>query len=491
MELSPFTLPNPTFRIAVITDLQGYLEPCGCQSRPLGGIDKLSHVIAEERTSGLPTTVLAAGDLLFGSPHHNKGFAPEASQTQNQWKAETLAKILHDLGLVAAAPGTHDLEQQSAFEAARTTACGENRCFEALADRTAQTWQVGANKIAFIGLRATSVGEDQASFEVAVKKLRDEGAHFIVAMGTGSRRDQKRTAIKAKVDALILGGLDDKNAEPPATEDGPIILHAGKQGQGVILIDVQLGTAGAGPFRDVSMWSRQAESTRLQNEITSLSQRITAWKREGAAPQEVAAQEARVAALVAQRAALVPAPTVSTTERAFSARWVELGPEVAGAPQVAATIDAYDRRVNEHNRTALAGLVPVPAAAGQASYVGSETCGSCHAQALAWWKNTPHGNAYATLVSRDKQFNLSCVACHVTGYGQPGGSTVTHVDKLQNVGCENCHGPGSLHIANPTAPMVREVREPVCAGCHTEEHSDQFAFAAYVARLRAPGHAAQ
>ena len=40
--------------------------------------------------------------------------------------------------------------------------------------------------------------------------------------------------------------------------------------------------------------------------------------------------------------------------------------------------------------------------------------------------STSHGRAYATLEQRNKQFNLSCVGCHVTGYDQPGGATVVH-----------------------------------------------------------------
>ena len=59
--------------------------------------------------------------------------------------------------------------------------------------------------------------------------------------------------------------------------------------------------------------------------------------------------------------------------------------------------------------------------------MGSEACQSCHAEAYAWWKSTKHGRAYATLENVHKEFNLSCVGCHVTGYNQPGGSTVTHV----------------------------------------------------------------
>ena len=89
-----------------------------------------------------------------------------------------------------------------------------------------------------------------------------------------------------------------------------------------------------------------------------------------------------------------------------------------------------------------------------------------------------------------KEFNLSCVGCHVTGYNQPGGSTVTHVALLKDVGCENCHGPGSLHIAAPEKPglVAIDTPEAVCVSCHNHEHSDRFVYEAFKPLLKAPGH---
>src|SRR5690242_12845634 len=51
------TLPPATLTLAIITDLKGYLEPCGCTSRPLGGIDRVAARIAATRSAG-PTLTL-------------------------------------------------------------------------------------------------------------------------------------------------------------------------------------------------------------------------------------------------------------------------------------------------------------------------------------------------------------------------------------------------------------------------------------------------
>jgi hypothetical protein len=95
-----------------------------------------------------------------------------------------------------------------------------------------------------------------------------------------------------------------------------------------------------------------------------------------------------------------------------------------------------------------------------------------------------------TLQKRNKQFNLDCVGCHVTGYGEPGGSTVTHnLDGgLVGVGCESCHGPGAEHAKNPEVELVRYTPESTCLACHNDEHSDLFDYDAYVKSLTVPGH---
>jgi hypothetical protein len=155
-------------------------------------------------------------------------------------------------------------------------------------------------------------------------------------------------------------------------------------------------------------------------------------------------------------------------------------------------VDAYDARVNEHNRVAFAGVSPPAVPPGAARYLGSAACKSCHAPAYAWWTRHPHGKAYTTLETLHKQFNLSCVGCHVTGYGKPGGAAVVKNEGLTHVGCESCHGPGSKHVAQPgaapTALITKSPSEATCKQCHSPEHSDLFEYAGYVARLRVPGH---
>jgi len=100
-------------------------------------------------------------------------------------------------------------------------------------------------------------------------------------------------------------------------------------------------------------------------------------------------------------------------------------------------------------------------------------CQGCHEEETKFWRTTEHAGAYEVLAREDKQFNLDCVGCHVTGYDKPGGSTVTHVDGLKDNQCENCHGPGSLHAESPTKKGLIDARpeRSLCASeCHHPPH---------------------
>jgi len=90
----------------------------------------------------------------------------------------------------------------------------------------------------------------------------------------------------------------------------------------------------------------------------------------------------------------------------------------------------------------------------EVTYVGSDKCKSCHKEAYAIWKKTPHSHAYQTLVKAEKpsnrQFDPECIVCHTVGFGVVSGFvSEVKTAHLKDVGCESCHGPASAHVSNP------------------------------------------
>lgn len=491
----PSALPRPHVRLLALTDLEGKLEPCGCTSRPLGGLDRTvtrAAALSEEA----PATLLAVGNVLFGPAHG----ASEPVETA-RWQAETLLDILESAGLAALTPGPSDLRHgletfealrastEVPFLAANWTAPASARPFPG-----SRVLTVGDRRVGVVGVSALPPDAPvQASDPVeaareALAALPGEVAVRVVLL-QGDRRTARRVAALEGVDFVIIGGLDQADPLPPARSGDGWIVYGGRQGQGLLVLDLYV--RGDGPFVDASTWTREVEGARLDAEIEDLEGRLAQWEAEGAAASDLAQQRRRLERLRRERARLATPPALPSDGNAFVARWEEIDPDAPKAPAVERRLEALARRINEHNRQALADRLPPPVPEGEPRYVGSAACASCHAAAYAWWERHPHGRAYATLQQRHREFHLECVGCHVTGYERPGGSTVTHnLDgALVNVGCEVCHGPGSAHVAAPsTANIRRDPSERVCVQCHNEEHSDLFSYEGYRASLLVPGH---
>lgn len=140
-------------------------------------------------------------------------------------------------------------------------------------------------------------------------------------------------------------------------------------------------------------------------------------------------------------------------------------------------------------------------------YEGSKSCQKCHFQEYGSWQKTKMAQAFKSLKpkealeskkaagldpEKDYSKEAKCVACHVTGYGKPGGYPAivagtewTAAEKerapmMEGVGCESCHGPGEK-----TSPFKKENKEykwadiaklgavhpdeKNCASCHNKE----------------------
>jgi hypothetical protein len=490
--------------LVALTDISGYLEPCGCQSKLLGGIDRAAERLKQLRADRVPVLFIAVGDTLFGPQPEGVTSQTDAS-AQERWKAETLVEIFNRLELAAATPGKRDLSFGTS-ELERLIGKSHSTWLPAKpstgdAPETAAGWlgQAGDIKVGMLGVSTFQGAEAELPSErvkalteraqIEIDRLRAAGARVVIGMISSDQRTGRRLAQGLRGLGLVIqGGIDEQTPAAPSRSGDTALVRAGRQGQGLLVVDLYLD--GETQFADISEWSSAERKHGLQVRIDDLAQRIAAWEKDSAVDKaNLAEQKAKLAELRAELAGAQP--TAAGAGNAFSAAYLPLGQEQAKDPQVTSVLGDYDARVNEHNRVAFAEVKPTPAPPGTPSYVGAAKCQGCHAPAYDWWSKHAHGRAYTTLERAHKQFNLSCVGCHVTGYNRPGGATVVQNAGLTHVGCESCHGPGSLHAQHPAATEHRLTKSPtqtVCKQCHTPEHSDLFEFASYVARLRAKGH---
>ncbi len=107
-------------------------------------------------------------------------------------------------------------------------------------------------------------------------------------------------------------------------------------------------------------------------------------------------------------------------------------------------------------------------------YLGWRACVGCHQDIADRWQQTRHARAYDTLADKGRQFDLDCLACHVTGlHGGDEPYALTLPEEMLAVGCEACHGPGRMHAKEP-AVRPAPVSATVCQRCHTPEQDDNF-----------------
>lgn len=480
---------TPEARLIFLTDLEGYLEPCGCQSTSLGGIDRAAAAIALLHQDRTPTLIIASGDIFFesGAGHQR---SDDQAKTQECWKAEAMVQVFERLGVQLAASGRGDLrygppQLQSLTQSAAIPWYGPG--LAKTGPRGTHLLRIGPLQV---GLAVWSAAENEsgrpigAGISKLAAQLRNQGADLVIALlDADSRAIRQATAAMSSVDFAVGTGKDRDDPSPPEKLGSTILLSGGRHGRGLLVLEPSLSSPGQ-PFVDNSAWTREASQDARKANAENLARRIQAWEQDPSVDKALLTeQRIRLAHLLRP----VGPSNSETGSNNFRARYVPLTTEAPKDPAVTQLMADYDARVNQHNRSAFADQKPPSVKPGQAGYLGSQACSGCHPAAYQWWQGHAHGRAYDTLVTRNKQFNLSCVGCHVTGYGKPGGSTVAHTEGLQHVGCESCHGPGSLHVAD-SSKIVTTPRETTCVACHSPEHSDLFDYVTYRARLRSPGH---
>lgn len=143
-------------------------------------------------------------------------------------------------------------------------------------------------------------------------------------------------------------------------------------------------------------------------------------------------------------------------------------------------------------------LLALPAPV-QSQYVGASRCRVCHLPQAKSWEATKMAKAFELLKpgaaaeakkahkldpAKDYTNDATCLACHTTGYGQPGGFvSLEKTPNLVGIQCEACHGagqeylkPGKMTLQNKeykradlVAAGMMVPSEATCKKCHNEK----------------------
>jgi hypothetical protein len=476
-------------------EAHGTLEPCGCTSDPLGDIARYASAVRAARREAGDVLLVDAGGLSFP-----EGGAAPRERAGNELRAAFLAEELRKLGLAGAGLAETDLPPGGGGAAPPRLAVN---VAPGAAVKTAPSVLklVNGIRVGVLGVADPALGErlgvkleePVASAKREAERLRKAGAEVVIALAPVDRAVARRLAREAAVDFVVLGRQVGKGAPRADSVGLAFILTPADELQRVGRVDLRLRFGGG-----VIVDAGGPEATELRKgEVARALERIdgelASWKAgaAGADASFVAQKRRERDALAAEKAALAAKPwTPPAVGSYFTNTLVPLSRALPRDPGIAAAMRKLDARIGKLNLASAA--PPAPPEDGRPHYVGMDQCASCHKPAMLYWKKTIHAKAWKTLVDVGKQADYKCVSCHVTGYGEVGGTSLGHTQKLENVQCETCHGPGSEHVAregleDPPA-IQKQVASPLCTNCHNEHHSDTFNYQAYLRDILGPGH---
>jgi len=304
-------------------------------------------------------------------------------------------------------------------------------------------------------------------------------------------RETKRVVRAVEgIDFAVAGGLGE---HPVVADEAELVgatrvMQFHREGRFVGRLTIRL-VEGLRTFVDASAPSA-LELQALDSRIAALAASLAAWSQERSPEdREVKSASHHLASLKSERDRLAQTQgSAKPGQSSFSFRVTPLNWDLPQDPDLLAIMDAFDRELKEIN---LAHVKPLPEAQeGQAVYVGVPACLECHEETEDFWEKDKHSHAWETLEKGGKTFDAECVSCHVTGYGQAGGSTLGQTKGREDVQCEACHGPGSLHVESEGDVDIGspEPAQDTCVQCHNDHHSPRFNFPKWKKRLMVPGH---
>ena len=441
--------------IALVGEVRGEIEPCGCPTLPYGGFVRRAQFL-ETLPNKLPLFQLDAGELLL------KGFSG-IDRDSSASRAELMLNLSHDVGVDVLAVGPTDISTlgieklQSYDQFPIISASYQDQQGSWIFPPTAVIEKSGF-RLGVIGL-GTYISDP---------KYRDS----ILYVPPKKAIEEARKQLPDDLDLIVtLGSIDDEHAHLLAQEElgvaamlttrGAALEEAKNDERSRALI---IETPERGRYvQTIYLHLNTLPQSKLQ--ISSFEQ---PWRDQIMGQKNPASKE-----------------KIIKEGKGINLAYIELNPlnESYEPPEQTKTdiiLDQFKQeRLKEAAKTAIQ-----PTNEQEVGYASSGACSTCHSKEFAKWVYTDHANAWQSLVIRESQDNPECIACHTTGFGEVGGLgelTDSNLRRFKSVQCESCHGPLKGH---PDAAHIQP--EPItaktCLSCHDEANSPEFDFSSYLSK---------
>ena len=490
---------SPRERRAVVfytAQTQGTLEPCGCTSDPLGDIARVTALVRATARAGA-TLLVDAGNLTYPA-----GDIPSRKQEAADLVASFLAREITRLPFGGSALGETDLSR--GFAKVQPKRLAANLDILAFVEPS-RISLVGGIKVGVFGLVDSALAREKGlraedpvgAARAEADRLRASGAEIVIALAPLDRRQARAVAREAAVDFVVLGNdVGEGTSRAEKVADAFLLTPASEMqrvGRLEIVLHRNEARLSREPLHDAGgPAANRMRAEELDRQARQLDTDLARWEKDASSDAAfVAAKREERAELRAEAARLASTPWAAPVQGSyFINELVPIRRSLVRDPALAASMRRLDQAVGAANLRVAE--PPPPAEPGQAHFLGDASCVRCHKSAARSWKGTAHAHAWRTLQSVGKTGHGDCVSCHITGYGEMGGSSLGFSKGLENIQCEACHGPGSIHVEKRglERPLALRTRTPesVCTRCHNDKHSDTFQYEAYLRDIIGPGH---
>ncbi|MAT15997.1 MAG: hypothetical protein CMJ46_12090 [Planctomyces sp.] len=462
---------DPALAIVLSGEQNGFLEPCGCSETQSGGMARRADLFAQLEEKGWPVTAMDVGNFL------------RKSRRQSELKFDAIFDSLTDLEYAATGIGPSEVNLGS-------TKLLERGLKEAPSNDQIVPQFVSANVTIFNDPELGAIHRTRV-YEVNGVKIGVTGV-----IGESIKKSMLQTN-QEEIQVLPV-----EETLPQAVEE----LKAADADLYVLL-----------------SYAETEESQELAEKYELFDVVFTARSAEDPDPRAVPIGDSgRIMVMVGQKGKNVGVlGYYPDAEQKLRWELIDLdNRRFQNHPSMAEHMRTYQENIAFEE---LARTEPAVTHPSGYTFVGAETCGSCHKKSFGKWKDSKHAHAYETLkIGRKGQEDTwisrvndpECLSCHVTGW-QPqeylrydsGFVNEETTPNLEGQQCENCHGPGSRHSevekqwetdrASVDKTLVDSLRKEmhldvktaekqVCTKCHDHENSPKFNFDEYWEKVKHP-----
>lgn len=244
-EVSGGTTRTREVRVIFTANRQGESDACGCQLNQLGGLERLANFVFKKRVdeSSKNLIMVDAGDTFFSSPQINP-----RREVESLAKAKGIAKSFRVIGVEAMVPGERDLALGVPVLRELETLSGVKLVAANLNDESgkpifpsSEVFNKDGLKIGVFGVLGEDGFQALKGFQITpwknaaeeeVKKLREAGAEFVIALShLGLNLDRELAAIPG-ID-FVAGSHSQDVTSRPVVVEGTVIGQPHPQGHQV------------------------------------------------------------------------------------------------------------------------------------------------------------------------------------------------------------------------------------------------------------------